>query len=80
MDLATFLQQMVNGLSLGSLYALMALGLAIVYGIMRLINFAYGELVMLGGYTLLVVGATTLPWFVVAVIAVLVMLGVYLIY
>jgi branched-chain amino acid transport system permease protein len=48
----------------------MALGLAIVYGIMRLINFAYGELVMVGGYTLLVVGGVAAPWLLVAIIAV----------
>jgi branched-chain amino acid transport system permease protein len=39
----------VNWLSLGSLYALMALGLVIVYGILRLVNFAYGELIMVAG-------------------------------
>ncbi len=66
------LQFLINALSLGSLYALMALGLAIVYGILRLINFAYGELVMVGGYTLLVVGAGPLPWILVAVIGVMV--------
>ena len=64
------LQFLINALSLGSLYALMALGLAIVYGIMRLINFAYGELVMVGGYTLLVVGGAAAAWILVAVIAV----------
>jgi branched-chain amino acid transport system permease protein len=57
-----FLQFLINALSLGSLYALMALGLAIVYGILRLVNFAYGELVLVGGYTLLVIGAGPLPW------------------
>ena len=56
------LQFSINALSLGSLYALMALGLAIVYGILRLVNFAYGELVMVGGYTLLVLGAGWMPW------------------
>jgi branched-chain amino acid transport system permease protein len=65
------LQFLINALSLGSLYALMALGLAIVYGILRLVNFAYGELVMVGGYTLLVVGSGLWPWLIVAVIAVL---------
>ncbi len=64
------LQFLINALSLGSLYALMALGLAIVYGIMRLINFAYGELVMVGGYTLLVVGGWAGPWLFIAIIAV----------
>jgi branched-chain amino acid transport system permease protein len=65
------LQFLINALSLGSLYALMALGLAIVYGILRLVNFAYGELVMVGGYTLLVVGTGPWPWLIVAVIGVL---------
>lgn len=64
------LQFLINALSLGSLYALMALGLAIVYGILRLVNFAYGELVMVGGYTLLVVGAGPWPWLAVAVLGV----------
>lgn len=72
---ADVIQFLINALSLGSLYALMALGLAIVYGIMRLINFAYGELVMIGGYTLLVVGAGPLPWLVVGIVAVLVAIG-----
>jgi branched-chain amino acid transport system permease protein len=49
----------------------MALGLVIVYGILRLVNFAYGELVMVAGYTLLVLGAASpLPWLVVAAISV----------
>ena len=64
------LQFSINALSLGSLYALMALGLAIVYGILRLVNFAYGELVMVGGYTLLVLGAGWMPWVIVAILAV----------
>jgi branched-chain amino acid transport system permease protein len=65
------LQFLINALSLGGLYALMALGLVIVYGILRLVNFAYGELVMVGGYTLLVLGATSpLPWLLVAAVSV----------
>jgi branched-chain amino acid transport system permease protein len=65
------LQFLVNALSLGGLYALMALGLALVYSILRLVNFAYGELVMVGGYTLLVVGqAAKIPWLIVAAIAI----------
>lgn len=60
------LQFLINALSLGGLYALMALGLALVYGILRLVNFAYGELVMVGGYTLLLFGRGALPWVLVA--------------
>lgn len=45
-----FLQQVVNGLSLGSVYALIALGYTMVYGIIKLINFAHGDMYMLGAY------------------------------
>ncbi|HRA75117.1 MAG TPA: branched-chain amino acid ABC transporter permease, partial [Propionicimonas sp.] len=38
-----FLQQLINGLSLGALYALIAVGYTVVYGIVQLINFAHGE-------------------------------------
>ncbi|MCL5045358.1 MAG: branched-chain amino acid ABC transporter permease [Actinobacteria bacterium] len=44
------LQQLVNGLTVGSVYALVALGYTMIYGILRLINFAHGELFMLGSY------------------------------
>lgn len=46
-----FLQQVVNGLSLGSIYALVALGYTMVYGIIKLINFAHGDVYMIGAYT-----------------------------
>ncbi len=46
-----FLQQMVNGISLGSVYALIALGYTMVYGIVKLINFAHGEVMMIGAFT-----------------------------
>ena len=45
------LQQIVNGLVVGSVYALVALGYTMVYGILQLINFAHGEIVMIGGLT-----------------------------
>jgi branched-chain amino acid transport system permease protein len=45
-----FLQQLINGLSLGSIYALIALGYTMVYGILKLINFAHGEVFMVGAY------------------------------
>jgi branched-chain amino acid transport system permease protein len=45
-----FIQQIVNALSLGSLYALMAVGLAMVFGILRLINFAHGDIMMVAAY------------------------------
>ncbi len=49
----TFIQQIVNGLVLGSIYALVALGYTMVYGILGLINFAHGEVVMVGALTAL---------------------------
>ena len=49
--MTTFLQQLVNGISLGSIYALIALGYTMVYGVLRLINFAHGDVYMVGAYT-----------------------------
>ncbi len=49
------LQQLVNGLSLGALYALIAVGYTVVYGIVQLINFAHGEIFMIGGFGALAV-------------------------
>jgi branched-chain amino acid transport system permease protein len=46
----TLLQQVINGLSLGSIYALIALGYTMVYGVLRLINFAHGDVYMLGAF------------------------------
>lgn len=61
----------VNALSLGSTYALLALGMVIVYGILNLVNFAFGELLMISGYSLFVLSlGPRLPWVVMAVLAV----------
>jgi branched-chain amino acid transport system permease protein len=57
-----FIQQLINGLTLGSVYAVVALGYTMVYGIIQLINFAHGELVMIGAmvaFTLIGVLAPT---------------------
>src|SRR6478736_617325 len=45
-----WVQQLVNGISLGSIYALIALGYTMVYGIVKLINFAHGDILMVGAY------------------------------
>ena len=45
-----FAQQLINGLSLGSIYALIALGYTMIYGILKLINFAHGDIYMVGAY------------------------------
>ena len=54
--MSTFIEQLVNGLTVGSFYALVALGYSMVYGVMKLINFAHGDLFAFGaylGYTIL---------------------------
>ncbi len=57
-----FVQQLINGLALGSVYALIALGYTMVYGILQLINFAHGEVYMLGAYLgIIVLGVLTAP-------------------
>jgi branched-chain amino acid transport system permease protein len=53
-----FLQQIINGLVQGSIYALVALGYTMVYGIMGLINFAHGEVVMIGTLVTITVAGT----------------------
>ena len=62
---STFIQTLFVGLRLGSIYALVALGYTMVYGIIRLINFAHGDFIMVGGYTMIftipVVQALGLP-------------------
>mgnify|MGYP005855246173 CR=1 FL=1 len=63
MNLAMYIQHMLNSVTLGSLYALIALGYTMVYGILRLINFAHSEIFMLGAYFVFW-GVTlfSLPW------------------
>jgi len=51
------LQTVMDALNVGGLYAMMALGIGLIFGIMRLINFAHGELVMAGGYVIWLMGA-----------------------
>ncbi len=71
----TFIQQLVNGLVLGSMYALVALGYTMVYGIVNLINFAHGDVMMVGAMTsysvfrFLHAVAPHMPWPLVLVIA-----------
>ena len=52
MQLALFIQSVINGLNQGAIYALIALGYTMVYGIIRMINFAHGDFIMVGAYTL----------------------------
>ena len=64
-------QQIINGLSIGAVYALIAIGLTLVFGIMDIINFAHGEFVMLGAYALFFALAVPgMPYFVAMIVAV----------
>ena len=52
MTASLFVQGLINGLNQGAIYALIALGYTMVYGIIRMINFAHGDFIMIGAYTL----------------------------
>lgn len=71
----TVLQACVDSISLGCMYALFALGIALIFGVMGLMNFAYGELVMVGGYGAVYFTAIGEPWLALAVIAVVIVAG-----
>ena len=58
-----FLQQLFNGLFLGAIYALIALGYTMVYGILRFINFAHGEIYMVGAFVAYFAATALLPVF-----------------
>jgi branched-chain amino acid transport system permease protein len=64
-----FWQQLVNGVTLGSTYALIALGYTMVYGIIQLINFAHGEIYMIGAFTGLIMVTVFQVHFLVAILA-----------
>ncbi|OJX43791.1 MAG: branched-chain amino acid ABC transporter permease [Chloroflexi bacterium 44-23] len=72
-----FIQNLANGISLGSLYALIAIGYTMVYGILRLINFAHGDIVMLGAYVAFYgVVMFMLPWWVAFPLAIILTAGI----
>ncbi|MFZ2446157.1 MAG: branched-chain amino acid ABC transporter permease [Syntrophobacteraceae bacterium] len=73
MTLTIFLQQLINGVSVGSLYALVAVGYTMVYGILRLINFAHGDLLMVAAYSAIYgIILFSLPWYFAFPLAILV--------
>ena len=82
MQLALFIQSVINGLNQGAIYALIALGYTMVYGIIRMINFAHGDFIMVGAYTLfytipLMINAGMPAWLaVIAAIVVCVVVGI----
>ena len=82
MQLALFIQSVINGLNQGAIYALIALGYTMVYGIIRMINFAHGDFIMVGAYTLfytipLMINAGMPAWLaVIAAVVVCVVVGI----
>lgn len=73
-----FTQQIINGLSLGAIYALIALGYTMVYGICKLINFAHGDIIMVGSYIayVLLTNGISLPVAIIVSVAGCVIVGV----
>ena len=63
MSLSTIIQHGLTGVSLGGAYALIAIGYTMVYGILRLINFAHGEIFMMAGY-FMIFAMASLPWYI----------------
>src|SRR4051794_40747321 len=71
-----FLQQLINGLTLGSMYGLIAIGYSMVYGIIGMINFAHGDIYMIGAFLTIIVftllGMIGLTWVPLALVTVLI--------
>jgi len=65
----SFVQYLINGISLGSVYAIIALGYTMVYGIAKMLNFAHGDVIMIGAYTVLTMltGVGVNPWLAVVI-------------
>ena len=54
----SFLSYLINGISLGSVYAIIALGYTMVYGIAKMLNFAHGDVIMIGSYVVFTMAST----------------------
>ncbi len=76
MDFSTFLQQIVNGASLGSMYALIAIGYTMVYGVLRLINFAHGDIMMVGAFMTYLATSMGMPFGIAVLFGILVSVAV----
>ncbi len=84
--MTAFVQNAIDAIALGSLFALTALGIGLIFGVMRLINFAHGDFIMIGGYALIVpssavtatmfIGAWPTPLMVAAICLIIVMLAI----
>ena len=69
------LQHVIDAVSVGGLFAMMALGIGLIFGIMRLINFAHGEFIALGAYLLMVMGGLWVPLAIVLMVAAIAVLA-----
>ena len=70
-----FIEHVLNGLTLGALYAIVTMGLALIFGVARLVNFAYGDLFMIGGYSLFLLltwDAVEIPYPIIVVLVILI--------
>ena len=84
--MTAFVQNAIDAIALGSLFALTALGIGLIFGVMRLINFAHGDFIMIGGYALIVpssavtatmfIGAWPAPLMVAAICVLIVLLAI----
>ena len=54
----SFMSYLISGISLGSVYAIIALGYTMVYGIAKMLNFAHGDIIMVGGYVVFITVST----------------------
>lgn len=70
-----FITNLIGGLSLGGIYAMIALGYTMVYGIAKMLNFAHGDIIMVGGYTILVFAASGVHPLIAIVLAVVFCVG-----
>ena len=77
MSVEMFIQHLTNALSLGALYGLIAIGYTMVYGILRLINFAHGDIFMLGAYMVFFLTISFMPVWVAFALALLAVIGIY---
>ncbi len=79
--MALFIQQLINGVSLGAIYGLIAIGYTMVYGIIGMINFAHGDIYMIGAFTALIgfllMGAFGITWIPLALFVVLILAVVF---
>src|SRR5687767_8317747 len=79
--MAYFLQQLINGVTLGAIYGLIAIGYTMVYGIIGMINFAHGEVFMIGAFiglsAFLLLGMAGITWAPLAILVVLVVAMVF---